>query len=64
MIDLRATTFIDSTGLAHLVGATRRARAEDRRVVLITGSGPIDRLLAISGAAQILETTTEPATGD
>ena len=63
-IDLRATTFIDSTGLAQLVGATRRARADNRRVVLITGSGAVDRLLAISGAAQMLETTTEPATGD
>jgi RND superfamily putative drug exporter len=62
IIDLRQTEFIDSAGLAQLIGATRRARAEDRRIVLITGSAAIDRLLAVSGADQMLETTTNPAT--
>jgi hypothetical protein len=32
--------------------------------VLITGSAPIDRLLAVSGATQRLETTDDPATLD
>jgi putative drug exporter of the RND superfamily len=63
-IDLRETAFIDSAGLAQLIGATRRARAEHRRVVLVTGSAAIDRLLAVSGADQLLETTTDPATLD
>jgi putative drug exporter of the RND superfamily len=64
VIDLRETRFIDSVGLAQLIGAARRARAEDRRVVLLTGSAAIDRLLAVSGANQVLETTTNPATLD
>jgi anti-anti-sigma factor len=64
VIDLRNTGFIDSAGLAQLVGATRRARAEHRRLVLVTGSAGIDRLLAVSGADQILETTTDPVTLD
>jgi anti-anti-sigma factor len=63
-IDLRDTGFIDSAGLAQLIGATRRARAEHRRVVLVTGSAAIDRLLAVSGADHILETTTNPVTLD
>jgi anti-anti-sigma factor len=63
-IDLRETAFIDSSGLAQLVGATRRARAERRRVVLITGSAAIDSILALSGADQVLETTNNPATLD
>ncbi|WP_259312937.1 MMPL family transporter [Capillimicrobium parvum] len=60
VIDLRDTAFIDSAGLAQLVGATRRARAEDRRVVLVTGSAAIERVLAVSGADEVLETTTNP----
>ena len=49
---------------AQLIDATRRARAEHRRVVLITGPAAIDRLLAVSGADQLLETTTNPMTLD
>jgi RND superfamily putative drug exporter len=64
VIDLHDTGFIDSAGLAQLIGATRRARAEHRRVVLVTGSAAIDRLLAISGADQMLETTSNPVTLD
>jgi uncharacterized membrane protein YdfJ with MMPL/SSD domain len=64
LIDLRETGFIDSTGLGELDGATRRARAEDRRVVLVTGSAAIDRVLAVSGADQILDTTRNPAVLD
>jgi anti-anti-sigma factor len=64
VIDLRDTRFIDSVGLGQLIDATRRARAEHRRVVLLTGSAAIDRLLAVSGANQILETTTNPRTLD
>jgi anti-anti-sigma factor len=64
ILDLRETAFVDSAGLAQLIGATRRARAEQRRVVLVTGSAAIDRLLAVSGADQLLETTTNPGTLD
>jgi RND superfamily putative drug exporter len=64
VIDLRDTRFIDSAGLAKLIGATRRARAEHRRVVLLTGSAAIDRVLAVSGVEQILETTRNPVTLD
>jgi RND superfamily putative drug exporter len=65
VVDLRELDFMDSTGLAELVRATRDARADGRRVVLVTGSAPIDRVLAVSGAGQALvETTTDPATLD
>ena len=55
---------MDSTGLNQLVQATRRARAEQRRVVLVTGTQPIDRILAVSGVDKTLETTADPATLD
>ena len=64
VIDLRGLEFMDSSGLAELVYATRRARAQQRRVVLVTGSASIDRILAVSGAEQLLETTADPATLD
>jgi anti-anti-sigma factor len=63
VIDLRDTGFVDSAGLGQLIGATTRARSDHRRVVLVTGPA-IARLLAISGAAKALDTTTDPATLD
>jgi hypothetical protein len=42
--------------------ATRDARAQQRRLVLVTGSETIDRMLAVSGVSQALvETTVDPA---
>jgi RND superfamily putative drug exporter len=64
VVDLRELRFMDSSGLAELVRATQRARAARRRVVLVTGSKPIDRVLGVSGATQVLETTADPATLD
>ena len=63
-IDLRTLQFMDSTGLGELTAAAQRARRQARRVVLITGSAPIDRLLALSGVMQALETTDDPTTLD
>jgi hypothetical protein len=54
---------MDSTGLNDLVRA-RRARAEQRRVVLVKGPQPIDRILAVSGVDMAVETAAEPATLD
>ena len=48
----------------RVIDATRRARAEHRRVVLVTGSAAIERVLAVSGADHLLETTTNPAALD
>ena len=62
VIDLRTLRFMDSTGLGELVAATQRARTQARRLVLITGSAPIDHLVTISGATRALETTDDPAT--
>jgi RND superfamily putative drug exporter len=64
VVDLRELRFMDSSGLGELVRATQRARAEGRRVVLVTGSNPIDRVLALSGVWQALETTADPETLD
>jgi anti-anti-sigma factor len=64
VIDLRGLAFMDSSGLGELVRASRRARRMGRRVVLVTGAEPIDRVLAITGLDKALETTADPATLD
>jgi anti-anti-sigma factor len=61
VIDLRGLDFMDSTGLTELARA-RRARAEQRRVVRVMGTQPIDRILAISGVERAFETTADPPT--
>jgi hypothetical protein len=55
---------MDSTRLNELVCA-RHARAEQqRRVVRVMGTQPIDRILAVSGVERAFETTADPATLD
>ncbi|MCA1679621.1 MAG: anti-sigma factor antagonist [Actinobacteria bacterium] len=62
VVDLRELRFMDSSGLGELVHADRRARGEQRRVVLVTGSAPIDPILMLSGVTEMFETTADPAT--
>ena len=54
---------MDSTGLNELARA-RRARAEQRRVVRVMGTQPIDLVLAVSGVERAFETAADPATLD
>ena len=54
---------MDSTRLNELVRAGR-ARAEQRRVVRVMGTQPIDRILAVSGVERAFETTADPPTLD
>jgi anti-anti-sigma factor len=61
VIDLRDLTFMDSTGLRELFQARRRASAAERRLVLVKGSEPIDRVLEIVRADSVLETVDDPA---
>ena len=62
VVDLRELRFMDSSGLGELVHADQRARSDHRRVVLVTGSAPIDRILTLSGVTGTFETTADPAT--
>ena len=61
VLDLRDLTFMDSSGLRELFSAQRRARAEDRRLVLVKGSAPIDRVLEMVRADSAVETVDDPA---
>ena len=53
--DLRQVTFLDSSGLRILVIHHRRAVARGVRFAIIDGSGPVSRVLALTGIDQVLQ---------
>jgi anti-sigma B factor antagonist len=55
LLDLSALGFIDSAGLARLLAADRRARREGRRLMVVQGSGPVRRLIALTALDHQLE---------
>lgn len=59
VLDLRALTFLDSSGLARLLAARRRARREKRRLLLVRGSKAVQRLMAITAVGDYFETVSE-----
>src|SRR3954463_8553916 len=59
VLDLRGLSFLDSSGLARLLAANRRARRDRRRLLLIRGSAAVQRLMAITAVGQHFETVTE-----
>jgi anti-anti-sigma factor len=60
-IDVRGLTFMDSSGLAELFGANRRAREAGRRIVVIKDNGPIDRLLNLARVEDVIDVVDLPA---
>ena len=65
-VDLEGVEFIDSMGLGVLVGALKRARADEGRLVLVTGRERTLRLLELTGLDRVLEVvpTLAEATAD
>lgn len=49
VVDLRSTSFIDSTGLGVLVSAARKARSQDGELVLDSPVRSVHRVLQITG---------------
>jgi anti-sigma B factor antagonist len=47
-IDLSALSMIDSTGLALVVSADSRARGEGRRLVVVEGPDPVQRVFRMT----------------
>ena len=48
VVDLSKLTFLDSTGLRCIVTADERARAEGRRIVIVRGPDPVQRVFSIT----------------
>lgn len=55
LLDLSKLTFLDSTGLRCLVTADQRAREDGRRLVLVRGPGPVQRVFSITRLEERLE---------
>jgi anti-sigma B factor antagonist len=54
VLDLSATTFIDSTGVSVVVGATARARERPTRFVVIPGPAEVHRVFALCGLLELV----------
>lgn len=64
IISLENVRYIDSTGLGVLIGAIKRVREHDGRIVLVCNNVQIRKIFAITGLVKIFEIfeTQEEAT--
>jgi anti-sigma B factor antagonist len=60
-IDLSKLTFLDSTGLRCIVTADERARAAGRRIVVVRGPDPVQRVFSITRLEERLEMVDDAA---
>ncbi len=54
VLDLRETTFMDSTALGVIIAAMKALRAQGGRLVLVNDSRSISKTLAITGLDELL----------
>jgi anti-anti-sigma factor len=57
VVDLSGLTYVDSSGIALLLSAHARSRADGDRLSLIRGSAEIQRVFELCGLAQVLPFT-------
>jgi anti-anti-sigma factor len=55
VVDLRGLTRVDSLGVGAIADASRSARRDGRRLVLVRGLSQVERLLALTGALDAVE---------
>lgn len=60
VLDLRGLTFMDSTGLRIVVAADARAREQSRRLVVVRGPEPVQRIFRMTRLDERLEMVEEP----
>jgi anti-anti-sigma factor len=61
VLDLRAVTFIDSSGLSVIVAEHQRAQAEQRRLaVAVEGAAMVERLFDLTGLNRTLTIVPDP----
>jgi anti-anti-sigma factor len=59
VLDLRGLGFLDSTGLARLLAARRRARRAGHRLLIVRGPRAIQRLFALAAVDETFEMVNE-----
>jgi anti-sigma B factor antagonist len=62
VLDLTATTFIDSTGVRTLLQADRRIVGSGSRLVVVAGNGAVRRVLDLCGLEGLLTLVSEHPT--
>lgn len=62
VLDLSRLTFLDSTGLRCIVMADERAREAGRRIVVVRGPDPVQRVFSITRLEERLEMVDDTAT--
>jgi anti-sigma B factor antagonist len=60
LLDLRRLAFMDSTGLRLIVAADARAREQGRRLVVVRGPAPVQRILQMTRLDERLEIVADP----
>jgi anti-sigma B factor antagonist len=60
VVDLNGSSFMDSTGLKALIMADRRFGGAGRGFAVAVGSGPISRLIDLSGVRGSLRVVDSP----
>ena len=60
VIDLRSLDFMDSTGLRTVVSADARARDQGRRLAIVRGPEPVDRIFSITRLDERLQMIDDP----
>jgi anti-sigma B factor antagonist len=61
VLDLRALDFLDTAGLSRLVAVRRRCRRAGRRLVLVRGTRPVQRLFAMMMVEEHFEVVGDPS---
>jgi anti-anti-sigma factor len=62
VLDLRAVTFIDSSGLGVIVGQQKRARENGKSFAVVTaGASAVERILELSGLVRVLDIIDDPS---
>lgn len=61
LVDLTATSFMDSTGLRSLINNHNRFRDSTRSFAVMVADGQISRLIDISGVRHKLQIISDPA---
>jgi anti-sigma B factor antagonist len=60
VLDLQQLSFMDSTGLRLLIMADSRARAEDRRLVIVQGNEMVQRVMRLTRLDERLTIVEDP----
>ena len=60
VVDLRALSFLDSTGLSTILRQDRRARAAGREFIVVKGPAQIRRVFTLTGVSELLTMVDEP----